>query len=272
MSNRQTVKLEYNENKLLSGYSCNICNSYNDILTSRCWNCQSYRPNSLEILAARVSIQRTGEFIAMAESKTIELHTKFFMEERILIKDMDSVQIRERRAKFELIALEARSRITAEDAEERERNSKLTKEQRDWLISNPGIDPNVSDRLIKEKKQRQSKADKLLESMKKLGIANADELMKEVHRKATDKQVNSISFTPTEKPVTTSALCDCNRHSECAGRFMSENVSHACECACHKLAQESIAQNELSMMCDAGMHDCCMSPSDCGCSCHKENK
>ena len=135
------------------------------------------------------------------EELTAELHSKFFNHEITLIKDMDNSQLRERRLEMQRIAFEARARLTAMDSEEKDRNSK-GKRNAEWLI-NTGNDPNVTDAIavVKERKARMTKIEKLHQQMKSLGIDNADELIRNVERTASNDQVKSISTQTTKKDI-----------------------------------------------------------------------
>lgn len=207
------MKLVQNENHIISGYICESCKFYNDILSNPCKICQNYHNDSdVKQLAIKTQYNRLGfsyslfttftsEYLMANEELTAELHSKFFNHEITLIKDMDNSQLRERRLEMQRIAFEARARLTAMDSEEKDRNSK-GKRNAEWLI-NTGNDPNVTDAIavVKERKARMTKIEKLHQQMKSLGIDNADELIRNVERTASNDQVKSISTQTTKKDI-----------------------------------------------------------------------
>lgn len=140
--------------------------------------------------------------INIMSNDRIEAHTKFFNHERILVTSMSDSELRERIEELESIAVEVKAKLAANNAEKRERDAKKTLSQKAWLVTAEGGNPSVSDSLatVKVRKDRMTKADKLREQMRSLGVEGVDELMKNVG-KATEKQFNQISFNKDKAEV-----------------------------------------------------------------------
>lgn len=232
---------------LQNGYwICDIHNMYNDIISLHCAYCKyCKRPDVLNLLATQTIIQRRGLYhpdiipsldeILKGElmpSDDKELFIKLFAQEKTFVKDMNFASLRQRRDELRQIILEAKIRSAAVDDEERNLKSKMTAEQREWLVSNNKTDPSVSDaiEIVKERKKRISKSEKLAASLSELfGNDAAEDLVRNVQKKRLD-DITVISV-PKDKTVK-SALCSADRHDECIGRF-NDGVSRACECSCH---------------------------------------
>ena len=238
------VKLEF-RGKQIIGYICDSCNSYNDILSLSCHYCKTHIwDESLILLSYRTKLLRTGEFIDMSNDQ-LELHIKYFHHEKTMIKDMDAVLMYERRDTLRLVAYEAKARLTAHDDEERERNAQRTKEQKAWLLSSSVNDPNVTDAIaaVKERTKRVSKSDKLLASLKSLGIANADSMVAAAIKNQTGAAINTTVnrklVDKRESPLSES--CRSNSHHKCSGfRDLIDGdetklaEGKTCDCKCHK--------------------------------------
>lgn len=198
------MKLELNEINQIKGYICDECKGYNDILNPHCIFCNplklsrlntrylvnTSRCQNLDEYASYVSIRRQAGFlfmsdINMAEDK-LELHAKFYNSESIQVAAMDMLQIEERIRDLESIIFEAKAYHNAVSDEKRKRVAKLKLENKEWLITPDGNDPTLTDAIVANKRKRVSKADKLLEQMKSLGVANADELIKNVVKRQTE--------------------------------------------------------------------------------------
>ena len=101
--------------KTLSGWLCRIHNTYNDITTRYCKYCQyCERPNTLEQVAAIVRVRRLGLHMSNDER---DLFIKLFGQEKILVKDLDSVALRLRKTELRQIVTEGKIRLTAIDDE-----------------------------------------------------------------------------------------------------------------------------------------------------------
>jgi hypothetical protein len=186
-----------------TGWNCSIYNIYNDILTSHCKYCKyCKRPDELSLAAINIALNRQGIYTEarmdgikpMADDGK-DLFIKIFAQEKTLVKDMDSVTLRNRKLEIRQIITEAKVRSAAIDDEERERAAKLSQEQRSWLVTDKSTDPNVTDAIdaVNKRKQRQSKADKLAASLSNLfgDDSTVSELMAKVERKQTGAAVTS---------------------------------------------------------------------------------
>lgn len=231
--------IQLNEQGKLIGYNCDNCNGYNDITSNPCIYCNLYNA-SIEQSSGIIRLTRSGEFHYMTNEDRIELHAKFFAEERLAIRDLTDEQMNERREEFRKIAFEAKARLTAHDSEERERNATKSKEQKAWLVSSD-TDPNITEALlaVKQRKERQSKADRMKSQLEFLGISGADKLVAQIASKQTGRAITSAptSANPSkmrEKEQTASAFCLNNGHHQCDGKFRIGDVSKICDCQCHK--------------------------------------
>lgn len=106
----------------------------------------------------------------MGESDKIELHTRFFNEEKILYSSMDATQRIEHRSTLAMLIFEARARMNAVDSIDREDRAKLSKDGKEWLVTNSDVTVSAAINEPKIRKERMSKADKLRESMASLGL------------------------------------------------------------------------------------------------------
>jgi hypothetical protein len=125
-----------------------------------------------------------------------ELFAKFYNHEKVLVKDMDVVQLREHRDELQKIAFEAKARLVAADDEARERKAKTS--NKEWLVTDTKPDVNVSDAInvVKSRAARISKMDRLREQLSKAGIdeATIKEMVGNLERKATDSKLKTVTF------------------------------------------------------------------------------
>ena len=181
----------------------------------------------------------------MSSSEVIELHAKFFSAEKVIIKELDTLQLEDRRETLKKIVLEAKARLTAHDDEKSERAKKNGKKSDEWLLTSSYNDPNVTDAIlaVKERKQRMSAADKQLEKLRSLGIdgPEADAMIAKLMANKTGSAISSAptSANPSKARIenqTDSALCLSNQHHNCEGSFRlgGESESRKCNCKCHK--------------------------------------
>jgi len=186
-------------------WNCELCNSYNDILTAHCWNCKNYRPINLVKIAERTKLNRSGILIItelenknMAEKDRIELHTKFFNHEKILYSAMSFEERRNHREELAMILLEGRARMNAVDDIDREENALKGPKGREWLTSNQ--ENNGSDALNQPKirKERMTKADKLAADMANLGLSK-DDINKMLGEVATVQSGGSVTTSTTRE-------------------------------------------------------------------------
>jgi len=206
-------------------WKCKHCKFDNDVLTSHCRICHTYKPDWItDKYQAEVEIRR-DIFIGRIESyeycmdsingeRTMtpqeELFSKFYNQEKILVKDMDTIQLREHREELATIAFEAKARLVATDDEGRERAAKNGK-NKDWLTTaDTGQVDNDAINAVKVRTARLSKMDKLRNQLLAAGIDEdtVKEMVKNLERKATEKDVKAITFNKpsVEQAVVTVAV------------------------------------------------------------------
>lgn len=229
----------------ITGWYCNIYNTYNDILDLSCIYCKSCTiPIQLIELSYRTRHIRTGEFIDMKTEDLIELHTRFYNAEKVIIADLDDAAMHLRLEELNKIIYEAKARKDAINEEDRQRAGKRSRSEREWLLNSGSNDPSVTDAIaaVKVRKERMSKADKLSAMLTSLGVANSDALVTAAIRNQTGSAITSVP-TSDKAPVktreaeqTSSAFCLNNQHHNCTGSYIigGENHSNKCECKCHK--------------------------------------
>jgi len=124
-----------------------------------------------------------------------ELFAKFYNHEKILVKDMDLVQLREHRESLSTVAFEAKARLVAADDEGKERRAKTN--NKEWLVTTDN-EVVTSDAInaVKVRSARMSKMDKLREQLLAAGIDGelANEMVRNLESKATEKNVKAITF------------------------------------------------------------------------------
>jgi len=133
-----------------------------------------------------------------------ELFQKFYNHEKILVKDMDIVTLREHREDLSKIAFEAKARLVATDDDLRERTAK-NKTSKEWLTSVTS-DQVSSDAInaVETRKKRMSKMDKMRSQLLAAGIDSdtVDEMVKNLEKKATEKDVKTVTFSKPSTEMT----------------------------------------------------------------------
>lgn len=195
----------------LNHWTCGICKSYNDILTNHCRICQSDKPEWLSFEYQAVVELKRGIYLHRIKSYRIdgdiqnmtpdeELFKEFYNHEAILIKDMDLLTLREHREKMAHIAFEAKARLTKDDDEIRAKAAST--KGKAWLVTSDDT-INVSDAInaVKTRSVRMSKMDKLKKQLESAGIDDdtIKEMIGNMERKATDKNVQAITFNAGSK-------------------------------------------------------------------------
>ena len=135
-----------------------------------------------------------GKEIGMTAQE--ELFAKFYNHEKVLVKDMDHIQLREHRDELQKIAFEAKARLVAADDETRERKAKTS--NKEWLVTDtkPDYDVSAAINVVKTRKERMSKMDKLRDQLEKAGIEEAtiNEMVRNLEGKATNSKLKTITF------------------------------------------------------------------------------
>lgn len=189
--------IEFEDSKAI-GWFCDIHNMFNDVITYHCAYCKyCKRPEILEQVANYTRVKRLGLLMASDDK---DLFIRLFAAEKLLIADMDMVTLSSRKEELRTIIIQAKIRTAAIDDEERNRKAKMSAEQREWLLSGDGNDPNVTDAIktVKKRAERMSKADKLQKDLAGLGIDTAE--IQGLMSKVTQKQISS-SVTTTSSRV-----------------------------------------------------------------------
>lgn len=172
-------------------------------------------------------------------TEKIDKFAQFFNSGKILYSAMSYQERLAWKDEMKDILLTARAHLSAADSVDREESAKLTPEGRQWLTTNDDSAVN-SDAINtpKVRKERMSKADKLQEQMKALGLDMADvkNIMGQVEKTAKEKDLNSLVFKKNEeKKDNLAELCRIGEHVVCVGRYTDKDGSHECSCDCHKV-------------------------------------
>lgn len=166
-----------------------------------------HQRNGLERLCYTLTGNLELSFGISSNQNTMEnkedLFKKFYNDEKVLISSMSSEDFRIHEESLAQIAFEAKARITAVIDHKREVNASLRLNQKEWLIEhNDAEDQLVSDAIntVASRKKRMNKIEKLNELMKDfMDEDSIKEITRNIERKATDKQVNLISFVKTKE-------------------------------------------------------------------------
>ena len=194
----------------INNWNCKNCKGYNDVLNNHCKFCHSDKPLYVtSILQAGVEIQRdiffergftnTSFYPQYGDQPMTEqekLFAKFFSEEKILVADMNDLQLREHREELSKIAFEAKARLTAASDEERERSAK-NPNSKQWLVSSDSS-INVSDSIngVKIRAARMSKMDKMKKQLQSAGLPDelVNEMINKMEKTATENNLKTVTF------------------------------------------------------------------------------
>lgn len=125
-----------------------------------------------------------------------KLYADFYNHEKILVKDMDIIQLREHRAELSKVAFEAKARLIAADDETRSRTAKT--KTKDWLTTIEG-DQVSSDAInaVKVRKKRMSSMDKTREKLLAAGIDEdtVNEMIKGLEKTATESSLSNVNLS-----------------------------------------------------------------------------
>ena len=148
----------------LNGW-CEYCKQSKDILI--------YNPDKYYIRDIR-------EYHIISVDKPLtpqeELFSQLFNHEKILVRDMDTLNLRAHREELKKIAFEARARLTAVDDEENDRKKKSEPKGPQGFERSLNIDETSTDAIntIKERQKKLTKQEKIQAGLEKLGIPTAD--------------------------------------------------------------------------------------------------
>lgn len=102
-----------------------------------------------------------------------QLFATFYNEERTLVRDIADDMLEEHIRELELIAREAKARLTAAAEEKRDRKAKKGSKG-EWQIAPTGPDQSVTDTInkVKVRANKMSKLDKMRDSLLSLGMSD----------------------------------------------------------------------------------------------------
>jgi len=102
-----------------------------------------------------------------------QLFAKFYNEERVLVIDLADDLLEEHIIELELIAREAKARLTAAAEEKRDRKAKKGSKG-EWQIAPTGPDQTVTDTInkVRVRANKMSKLDKMRDSLTGLGLSD----------------------------------------------------------------------------------------------------
>lgn len=133
-----------------------------------------------------------------------ELFKELFNHEKVLVKDMELLELRAHREELTKIAFEARARLTAVDDEEKGRRNKAAEGKPTGFSKSVNTDEASTDAInkIKERQKKLSKADKIRDGLLKLGIGSldADKIMSA--RNILSQTQKAQNTTKPEEPKT----------------------------------------------------------------------
>lgn len=179
--------------------------------------------NSPDRVMAAIAASECGMSMTMQE----EMFAKFYNHEKVLVKDMDLVQLREHRDELQKIAFEAKARLSAADDESKERKAKTS--NKEWLVTDGQPNVNVSDAInvVKQRAARMSKMDKLRKQLMDAGIdeATIKEMISGLERRATDGKLKTVTFT---KPTTEVSAVQVKTGAEPKEPFNPAGLGFAC--------------------------------------------
>ena len=181
-------------------------------------NCQQISPNIPDYRQAEEVLEDINgkEVYGLRMTPQEELFAKFYNHEKILVKDMDKIQLQEHREELQKIAFEAKARLVAADDESRERKAKSSVKEKDWTTTDSRQPYDVSSAInvVKTRAARMSKMDKMRKQLTDSGIdeVTVNEMIKAMEKRATDSTLKTITFSkqtteisaiqvkPVEKP------------------------------------------------------------------------
>lgn len=129
-----------------------------------------------------------------------ELHSKFFLNKRMQVIDMDVLQLRAHREELALIAFKARAEIGAVDEALKEKEKKNPKAP--GFSRSLQMDDVSSDAInsINQRKEKLSKDEKMIERMRKMGIPE-DYIQKAMSNMSIHKQIQKAEIKETKDKV-----------------------------------------------------------------------
>lgn len=181
-------------------WQCARCWRTNTGINKACYSCafpNELNTHSIALHYFEFCFNIEDRKLALENGQTLEKHSEFFNNTKSLVVDMDDFTLECHIRELGLIAFEARARVLAASEEKRQRSAKKTREEKEWILGPTGNNINVTDSInvVKERKQRQTKAEKNLALLMSLGVTgkDAEALVAEAVRKQTGSQVTTVS-------------------------------------------------------------------------------
>jgi hypothetical protein len=137
-----------------------------------------------------------------------ELYAKFYNHQRVLVKDMEFLRLREHRKELANVALEAKARVVATDDELRERNAKTN--NKEWLTTDTRQPYDVSSAINvpKLRKARMSKMDRLREQLVSAGLddATVNQMIGNLEKNVPDNKLKTVTFKADKTSTVTRSV------------------------------------------------------------------
>jgi hypothetical protein len=158
--------------------------------------------NTPDFLMA-VAAARFARLNTASKEEMEELYIQFYNAHKVFIEDMDITQLREHRDKLAEIAHQARAELAS--AEDKLREMRAKSGNADWLVT--PVQPQAhSDALnvVKVRKERMTKLDKIKEQLEGIGIdqADIDQWVRNMERGAKTSNLKAASFRASGAPET----------------------------------------------------------------------
>lgn len=161
-------------------WTCSKCNEENGEYNAYCEYCKYdydiiiYNPNKYFIREIRIEHITIRGLPRMTPQE--ELFAELFNHEKILVKDMQTLELRAHREELAKIAFEARARLTAVDDEDNNRKKVNSDSKPRGFERSLNTDETTTNAInrIKDRQTRMSKAEKIQAGLEKLGISTAD--------------------------------------------------------------------------------------------------
>lgn len=182
--------------------SCGLVNSNSNqfcpaALTWKTITHEQVSESNLDWTTIRISLnQVTKEIEAYGKgydpmTEEEQLFANWWTEEKVLIKDLDYIGLRERREKMVKVMQEAKARVRAMDDDIRDRDAKKKSSTKEW-IKPLSSSPDVSDKInvVETRKKRMNKLEKMQNQLAGLlGDDIAKEMALNMAKKASDDKV-----------------------------------------------------------------------------------
>lgn len=177
------MKIYVSPSGIVDGYYCTECSGYNDILNIYCIYCSIYRDRLVSykelewITAVRrgIAIHYHDTPIHMlTDSQRVDLFKKFFGESATKVASMSLDALDSYIDELETVVIEAKASLQAATHNKRERVASLSQSERDKLITKPEITGSEALSVTKKRKEKLTKADRLIKDYMASGIPEAE--------------------------------------------------------------------------------------------------